>query len=384
MTSTIRVLASCATEAVASSSANNRTRVSCPVQLSASKKLSNGVSKNALRMAKRTPATVTRTFAAVAEAEANEMPTYADLDRLLEKYDFKFNVGDLVVGTVFSLEQRGAFVDIGSKAAAYVPMAELSLCTVDKVSDVLEVGSSREFMIINDTDAEGQLALSLRRIQIDLAWARVNQLMQEDVTIYGEVVTTNRGGVLCQVEGLRGFVPSSHITISTPREELIGVEIPLKLIEVDEERSRLVLSNKRAMAEENMQNFQVGDVVVGTVQSIQVYGAFVDIGGGMNGLLHISQISHERITAVENVLTVGDQLKVMILSQDKERGRLSLSTRKLEPTPGDMLRDPQLVFDKADEMASTFRERVAAAEAAARAEEGALFPSDDTPASSEA
>lgn len=107
------------------------------------------------------------------------------------------------------------------------------------------------------------------------------------------------------------------------------------------------------------------------MQALKPYGAFVDIGG-MNGLLHISQISHERILYVENVLTVGEEIKVMILSQDRERGRVSLSTRKLEPTPGDMLRDPKLVFDKADEMAATFRERVAAAEMAARAEEAAL------------
>ena len=111
------------------------------------------------------------------------------------------------------------------------------------------------------------------------------------------------------------------------------------------------------------------------MQAVKPYGAFVDIGG-MNGLLHISQISHERITSVENVLNLGDKLKVMILSQDRERGRVSLSTRKLEPTPGDMLRDPQLVFEKADEMAATFRERVAAAEAAARAEEAALSPDE--------
>jgi small subunit ribosomal protein S1 len=181
------------------------------------------------------------------------------------------------------------------------------------------------------------------------------------------------------------------------------------------------MSNKRAMADKQLEAFAVGDVVLGTVQSVKPYGAFIDLGG-TNGLLHISQISHERITSVENVLTVGDQLKVchrpfrvkfgalhwcfapeaisreahrrtrnpdvhrrapffwqvMILSQDKERGRMSLSTRKLEPTPGDMLRDPALVFEKADEMAATFRERVAAAEAAARAEEAAL--ASDVPA----
>jgi small subunit ribosomal protein S1 len=101
---------------------------------------------------------------------------------------------------------------------------------------------------------------------------------------------------------------------------------------------------------------------------VKPYGAFIDIGG-VSGLLHISQISHDRLTTVETVLSPGDKLKVMILSQDKDRGRISLSTKKLEPTPGDMLRNPQLVYEKADEMAKTFRQRVAQAEAAARAEE---------------
>ena len=95
----------------------------------------------------------------------------------------------------------------------------------------------------------------------------------------------------------------------------------------------------------------------------------MDLGGGMAGLLHISQISHDRIVNVEKVLAEGDRLKVMVLSQDKERGRVALCTKKLEPTPGDMLRDPALVYEKAEEMAALFRERVAAAEAAARAEE---------------
>jgi small subunit ribosomal protein S1 len=316
----------------------------------------------------RTLNTATATTTAAASADK---PTYEDFSRLLEQYDFKFNVGDKIVGNVFNIDQRGAYVDIGAKAAAFLPTSEASLAPISKVGDVVEVGQSREFLIINSNDAEGSLTLSLRRMQIEIAWKRVNQLHAEDVTIYGEVVSTNRGGLLVEVEGLRGFVPSSQLNIPTPREELIGQTIPLKLIEVDEERQRLVMSNKRATADKQLESFQVGDVVVGTVQAVKPYGAFVDIGG-MNGLLHISQISHERITAVENVLNLGDQLKVMILSQDRERGRVSLSTRKLEPTPGDMLRDPQLVFEKADEMAATFRERVAAAEAAARAEEAAL------------
>lgn len=305
------------------------------------------------------------------EGDKGSTEEYSELDRLLSKYDFKFNVGDKVTGNCFNIDQRGAYIDIGAKAAAFLPINEASLAKVEKMADIIEVGDNREYEIINDNDAEGSLTLSLRKMQLGIAWQRVVQIQTEDVTVYGEVVSSNRGGLLVEVEGLRGFVPSSHISLPTPKEALVGTEIALKFIEVDEERMRLVLSNKRAMADKQLENFNVGDVVVGTVQSVKDYGAFVDMGG-INGLLHISQISHERITSVENVLTVGDQLKVMILSQDHERGRVSLSTRKLEPTPGDMLRDPQLVFDKADEMAATFRERVAAAEAAARAEEAAL------------
>mmetsp|Transcript_16374 Transcript_16374/g.31432 ORF Transcript_16374/g.31432 Transcript_16374/m.31432 type:complete len:380 (+) Transcript_16374:98-1237(+) len=300
-----------------------------------------------------------------------DAPEYQQLEDLLSKYDFKFSVGDKVVGSVFNVEQRGAYIDVGAKAAAFLPAEEASLAKVERIQELMSVGETREFQIINENDAEGSLTLSLRRMQLALAWQRIAQIQAEDVTVYGEVLSANRGGLLVAVEGLRGFVPSSHLTMATPKEEMIGVQIPLKFIEADEERQRLVLSNKRAMADKQLEAFQVGDVVLGTVQSVQDYGAFVDIGG-INGLLHISQISHERIDAVENVLTVGDQLKVMILSQDRERGRVSLSTRKLEPSPGDMIRDPQLVFDKADEMAATFRERVEAAEAAARAEEAAL------------
>ena len=131
-----------------------------------------------------------------------------------------------------------------------------------------------------------------------------------------------------------------------------------------------MLSNRRAKVEKAI-TFKVGDVVVGTIASVKPYGAFVDIGG-VNGLLHISQLSHERIANINSVISVGQQVKVMVLSQDQQRGRVSLSTKKLEPTPGDMVNNPQLVFEKAEMMAEAFKQRVAAAEAAARAEEAKL------------
>ena len=207
--------------------------------------------------------------------------------------------------------------------------------------------------------------------QLEAAWNRCRELQNDDEAVNSVVLSVNRGGLLVEVEHLRGFVPQSHIAIRVPnREDLIGQSVPVKFLEVDEEKNRLVMSNRLATDVISGEGLGVGDVVTGIVQAVKPYGAFVDVGG-VSGLLHISQISHDRIVAVENVLAPGDELKVLILSKDAERSRLSLSTKKLEPSPGDMLRNPALVFEKADEMGRLFRERVAAAEAAAQAEEGA-------------
>jgi len=137
-----------------------------------------------------------------------------------------------------------------------------------------------------------------------------------------------------------------------------------------QDKERLVFSNKRVAgtSSADLQGYRIGDVVEGTVQSLRPYGAFLDLGNGTVGLLHVSQISHDRIISVDKILREGDRLKVMVLSMDQQRGRVTLSTKKLEPTPGDMLRDPQLVYEKAEEMAEAFRKRVDAAEVNARAQ----------------
>ena len=212
---------------------------------------------------------------------------------------------------------------------------------------------------------------TLHATQLEAAWDRCREQQSNDEAVNSTVLSVNRGGLLVEVEHLRGFVPQSHIAVRVPnREDLVGQTIPVKFLEVDEEKNRLVMSNRLATDVVSGEGLGVGDVCSGVVQAVKPYGAFVGVGG-VSGLRHISQISHDRIVAVENVLAPGDELKVLILSKDAERGRLSLSTKKLEPSPGDMLRNPALVFEKAEEMGRTFRERVAAAEAAAQAEEGA-------------
>ena len=134
-------------------------------------------------------------------------------------------------------------------------------------------------------------------------------------------------------------------------------ELPLKFLEVDEDRNRLVLSHRRALVERKMNRLEVGEVVIGAVRGLKPYGAFIDIGG-VSGLLHISEISHDHIDTPHSVFNVNDEIKVMIIDLDAERGRISLSTKQLEPEPGDMVKNPDLVYDKAEEMAAKYREKM--------------------------
>ncbi|MDE5121944.1 MAG: 30S ribosomal protein S1, partial [Trichodesmium sp. St19_bin1] len=293
--------------------------------------------------------------------------THEDFAALLDKYDYHFSPGDIVAGTVFSLEPRGALIDIGAKTAAYIPIQEMSINRVENPEEVLQSNETREFFILTDENEDGQLTLSIRRIEYMRAWERVRQLQAEDATVRSQVFATNRGGALVRIEGLRGFIPGSHISTRKPKEDLLNEELPLKFLEVDEERNRLVLSHRRALVERKMNRLEVGEVVIGAVRGIKPYGAFIDIGG-VSGLLHISEISHDHIETPSSVLKVNDELKVMIIDLDADRGRISLSTKQLEPEPGAMVKNPQLVYDHAEEMAAKFREKMMAGQGGETAE----------------
>ena len=293
--------------------------------------------------------------------------THEDFAALLDKYDYHFSPGDIVAGTVFSLEPRGALIDIGAKTAAYIPIQEMSINRVENPEEVLQSNETREFFILTDENEDGQLTLSIRRIEYMRAWERVRQLQAEDATVRSQVFATNRGGALVRIEGLRGFIPGSHISTRKPKEDLLNEELPLKFLEVDEERNRLVLSHRRALVERKMNRLEVGEVVIGAVRGIKPYGAFIDIGG-VSGLLHISEISHDHIETPSSVLKVNDELKVMIIDLDADRGRISLSTKQLEPEPGAMVKNPQLVYDNAEEMAAKFREKMMAGQGGETAE----------------
>eukprot|EP00252_Welwitschia_mirabilis_P019836 TRINITY_DN46_c0_g1_i2.p1 TRINITY_DN46_c0_g1~~TRINITY_DN46_c0_g1_i2.p1 ORF type:complete len:418 (+),score=74.63 TRINITY_DN46_c0_g1_i2:241-1494(+) len=271
----------------------------------------------------------------------------------------------MVNGTVIYTDPDGAMVDINDKAPAFLPVQEACAYNILVPGEAgIRPGLEEQFLVVGEEDVNP--IVSLREIQTNLAWERCRQLQVEEVSVLAKVLSANNGGLIVVVETLEGFIPFSHLATNSNLEGLVNKEIPVKVVDLDEEEGHLVLSHRKAVAESQAQ-LELGTVVLGTVQSIRPYGAFIDLGN-ISGLLHVSQISHDRVTDVGSVLQPGDTLKVMVMSHDRERGRVSLSTKKLEPTPGDMLRNPQLVYEKAEEMAQTFKQRVAQAYALARSQ----------------
>merc|ERR1711937_430377 len=203
------------------------------------------------------------------------------------------------------------------------------------------------------------MGVSIRRIQFRKAWDNVAAMQETDDSFEAEVVAVNRGGAICLVEGLRAFLPGSHLSGMMATDDMIGTKLPLKFLEVNQEAGKLVVSNRKALVEQQMADLSRGDIVQGMVKALKPYGAFVEVGG-MSGLLHISQISYDRIEDLEKVLQPGMQVKCMIIDHDKVNGRIALSTKTLEPEPGDMLKDPLMVFDKAEETAEKYHKRMEA------------------------
>lgn len=281
---------------------------------------------------------------------------YKFFSNLIEHDNYTFKQGDIVSGYVYEVQQRGSYVDIGAKSMAFLPNAEASLCKINRSSDVVKRGDQRDFVIVQDKRKDGEIWVSLKQQEYALAWYRIRQLKEADAKVKGEIVASNRGGLIVAVQHIRGFLPASHLAQQVEDlEQLVGQQMDLKFLEVDEEEERCVFSARNA-SRQDVHGFEIGDVITGVVNSVKPYGAFVDLPNNVSGLLHISQISEERVSNVEDVLSVGDELKVMVLSQDSKK--LALSTRKLERTRGDMLRDPQMVFQYADEVAAKFKEQL--------------------------
>lgn len=275
-----------------------------------------------------------------------------DFLKALDQHDFNFQKGAIVTGKVFSHTDDGAYVDIGGKAAAFLPLREASVTSGVSLEEAVPIDSERQFMIVRDQDANGQVILSIRKLEIKEVWAQLEQREASkdilDVTVTG----TNKGGVIADVEGLRGFIPRSHL-VNPPEDlsALVGQTISAAFLEVSEETNKLVLSNRIAARTTAMGSLTPGQLVDGVVGAIRPFGIFIDFNG-TRGLLHVKQISKSFVPAIGEVFEVGQPVKAVVLTLDEERGRISLSTKVLEKYPGEILKEPEKVMAEAPERAA--------------------------------
>jgi ribosomal protein S1 len=271
--------------------------------------------------------------------ENDGMSMYGDTFRPLAE-------GSVVTGTVVHIDREGVLVDVGTKSDGLIPPNELSREPGTSAEDVVRIGQKVDVYVMDVDDQEGNLILSKKRADFEKAWDRVIEAHQEGRTIHAMVSDRVKGGLVVDL-GIRGFVPASHVGSGKVRnlEKYIAQTLPLKVIEVDRDRRKVVLSHRLATEEEReaqrqetLGNLSEGQIRTGVVRRITDYGAFVDIGG-VDGLLHISEMSWTRIKHPSDVLKVGDEIQVMVLKTNLEQGRISLGLRQILPDPWTEARD---------------------------------------------
>ncbi len=251
-----------------------------------------------------------------------------------------FKDGDIVEGTIVKIDRDEVLLDIGYKSEGVIPAKELSIRHDVDPSEVVKVGDHVEALVLQKEDKEGRLILSKKRAQYERAWGRIEEVMQSGGTIKGPVIEVVKGGLILDI-GLRGFLPASLVDLRRVRDlhPFVGQELEAKIIELDRNRNNVVLS-RRAFLEESqsegrkkfLESLHKGERRKGTVSSIVNFGAFVDLGG-VDGLVHVSELSWKHVDHPSEVVQVGQEVEVEVLDVDLERERVSLSLKATQEDP---------------------------------------------------
>ena len=286
------------------------------------------------------PAAEAAPAAPAAPAEPERDLTPEELIEALEASFKDFNDGDIVDGEVVKIDRDEVLLDIGYKSEGVIPSKELSIRHDVDPNEVVKVGDQIEALVLQKEDKEGRLILSKKRAQYERAWGRIEEVMTSGETIKGPVIEVVKGGLILDI-GLRGFLPASLVDLRRVRDlhPFVGTELEAKIIELDRNRNNVVLS-RRAFLEESqsegrktfLQSLQKGERRKGTVSSIVNFGAFVDLGG-VDGLVHVSELSWKHVDHPQEVVTVGQEVEVEVLDVDLERERVSLSLKATQEDP---------------------------------------------------
>ena len=271
-----------------------------------------------------------------------------ELQELLDQHDYDVpQVGDIRQGIIVAINQQGVIVDLGLKRDGLVPTTDLAKLEEDE-REALAV-NDEVFVYILNTDKPDSLTISINLARLNQDWIEAEELLESGKIIVGEIIGYNKGGAIVPFGRLRGFVPISHLSELSPgmgdrkRQQrlakLRGQELPLKVIEVNRRRRRLVFSQREAQKEwdaarrlELLNELNEGDIRVGTVSGLRDFGAFVNLGGA-DGLIHISELAWHRVDHPREVLKVGDEIEVYIMRVDRESERISLSRKKVLQNP---------------------------------------------------
>lgn len=262
------------------------------------------------------------------------------LEEAIAKSLVEFDEGDIVSGLVVKVDKDEVLLDIGYKSEGVIPLRELSIRKDVSPADVVSVGDRIDALVLQKEDREGRLVLSKKRAQFEKAWKEIEAIKARDGVVRGEVIEVVKGGLIVDI-GLRGFLPASHVDLRRVRDlaPFVGQDIEAKIIELDRGRNNVVLS-RRAYLEENQRDqrerfltsIRPGEVRKGVVSSIVHFGVFVDLGG-MDGLVHVSELSWNHVDHPSSVVSVGDEVQVLVLEVDQEHERISLSLKATQRDP---------------------------------------------------
>lgn len=276
----------------------------------------------------------------VPQVAVNDIGTKEDLIKAVTSTVKNFNEGDLVIGSVVRIGRDEVLLDIGYKTEGVIPAKELSIKKDADPEDVVKLGDEIEALVITKEDKEGRLMLSKKRAQYERAWGEIEKIKEADGVVEGTIIETVKGGLIVDI-GLRGFLPASLVEMRRVRDlaPYIGQTIKAKILELDKNRNNVVLSRRQYLEETQsevreafMNQLKKGQICEGVVSSIVQFGAFVDLGG-VDGLIHVSELSWKHIDHPSDVVKVGQKVTVEVLDIDVERERISLSLKATQEDP---------------------------------------------------
>ncbi|EDZ96854.1 S1 RNA-binding domain-containing protein [Limnospira fusiformis KN01] len=290
----------------------------------------------------------------------NQSFSIDDFAKALEAHDYDLQKGQIVTGRVFEYDSNGAYIEIkGGKSPGFLPMSEISFTAGDNLSEILPLGEEQEFLIIRDQNSDGQVLLSLRKLQVEKAWDHLSEISENSESLQVVVTGVNRGGVTVDADCLRGFIPRSHLLVRDNLEALVGETITVTVLEFNRDREKLVLSQRMASQSVSFSQLQVGQLVEGTVGSIKPFGVFIELEG-VTGLIHIKEVSQKYVGSLPDIFTIGQTVKALVISLEEGRQRVSLSTRLLENYPGEIVDKFPEVMDSAEARAERARKLLTA------------------------